>query len=198
MAHECRTAREMMHEALDGELTAPARRRFERHLAACPACRRAYDALAGAVAALEAAPRLEPSPVFAAGVMRRVRLARARQAAARRLLSWATAGAAAAVAAGTAAFWGRVFGPALGAAASSWAADAVRVAADGWRLIRALGAPASAGAKVASALGTAGLHVAREAVQAASPAYLGAFVAVTLFYLIWRLGSRAAAPSRGV
>jgi anti-sigma factor RsiW len=188
-----------MHRALDGELGPGERARLEGHLAACPACRRAYEALRRAMAAFEAAPRLEPSPTFAAGVMRRVRRAKARQASARRFFAWATAGATVALAAASVVFWGRVFRPALGVTAFSWLADVVRVVADGWTFVRAFAAPASAAGKVVSALGTAASHLAREAIQSASPAYLGAFVAIGLFYLVWRAGSRAAAPLvRGV
>jgi len=194
MANECEICREEMHRALDGELGPEERARFEEHLAACPACRRDYEALTRAVAAFEAAPRLEPSAAFAAGVMRRVRLAEARRARARRFFAWATAGATAAVAAGSIAFWGRVFRSALGATTFSWLTDVVRVVANGWTVVRAFAAPAAVLGKVASALGTAASHLGREAIQAASPVYLGALVAVALFYLVWRAGSRVAAP----
>ena len=194
MANECKKYREEMHRALDGELDSEERSGFDEHLAACPACRREYEALKRAVAAFEAAPRLEPSPTFAAGVMRRVRAAEARRVRARRFFSWATAGATAAVAAGSIVFWGRVFRPALGATAFSWIADLARVFADGWKFVRALALPASLLAKVGSALGTAASYLFRDAIQAAAPAYLGAFVAIALFYLMWRVGSRAAAP----
>jgi anti-sigma factor RsiW len=194
MANECEIYREEMHRALDDELGPEERARFDGHLTACPTCRREYEALTGAVAAFEAAPRLEPSPAFSAGVMRRVRAAEARRAKTRRFFSWAAAGATAAVAAGSIAFWGRVFRPALSAAASSWVADVVRVASDGWKVVRAFTLPASVLAKVGSALGTAASYLVRDAIQAASPVYLGAFVAIALFYLLWRVGSRAATP----
>ena len=194
MANECEKTRETMHRALDGELGPEERARFDKHLVACPACRRAYEALTRAVAAFEAAPRLEPSPTFAADVMRRVRLAKARQARTRRFVSWAMAGATAAVAAGTVAFWGRVFRPALGATTFSWLTDVVRVVANGWTVVRAFATPAAVAGKLASALGTVASYLAREAIQAASPVYLGGFVAVAVFYLAWRLGRRPAAP----
>ena len=194
MANECEKIRETIHRALDGELGPKERVRLDAHIETCPACRREYEALTRAVAAFEAAPRLEPSPTFAADVMRRVRLAKARQARTRRFVSWAMAGATAAVAAGTVAFWGRVFRPALGATAGSLAGDILRTALDGWKVVRAFATPAAVAGKVASALGTVASHLAREAIQSASPVYLGAFVAIALFYLVWRAGSRAAAP----
>jgi anti-sigma factor RsiW len=194
MANGCNKYREEMHRVLDGELDSEERSGLDEHLAACPACRRDYEALKRAVAAFEAAPRLEPSPAFAAGVMRRVRAAEARQARARRFFSWATAGATAAVATGSIVFWGRVFRPAPGATAFSWVADIVRLFTDGWTLVRAFTGPAAVLGKVASALGTAASYLFRDAIQAAAPVYLGAFVAVALFYLMWRVGSRAAAP----
>jgi len=194
MANECDISREMMHGALDGDLEAGERERFDAHLAACPACRRRYETLARAVAAFEASPRVEPSAAFTAGVMRRVREAKARQARKRRVFSWATAGATAALAAASVVFWGRVFRPALGATSASWLADAARLAGDGWTLVRALATPVAALSKVASVIGTVGSHFVRGAIESASPVYLGAFVAIALFYLMWRFGSRAAAP----
>src|SRR5438034_6670604 len=49
----------------DGLLTEPCElRRFERHLARCPACRRYDSALRRGVLALQAAVPIEPSPDF--------------------------------------------------------------------------------------------------------------------------------------
>lgn len=194
MAKECKKYKEDMHRALDGELGPEGRARFEEHLAACPACRREYRALTRAVAAFEAAPRLEPSPTFAAGVMRRVRAVKLRQARTRQVWSWVGGAATAAAAAGNVVFWGRVFRPALGATASSWVADVVRVFTDGWTLLRAFAVPTAVLAKVASVFGTVASYLVADAVQAVSPFYLGAVVAIGLFYLVWRVGSRAAAP----
>jgi anti-sigma factor RsiW len=194
MANECKKYKEEMHRALDGELGPEERAGLEAHLAACPACRRDYEALTRALAAFEAAPRLEPSPTFAAGVMRRVRLAEARQARAKRFFAWAAAAATAAVAAGSIAFWGRVFRPAVGATAFSWAVDVVRLFTGGWTLVRAFAGPAAVLGKVASVFGTVASYLARDTIQAAAPVYLGALVAIALFYLAWRFGSRAAAP----
>src|SRR2546430_15560567 len=49
----------------DGLITAPRElRRFTRHLAQCPACRRYDAALRRGVLALQAAQTIEPSPAF--------------------------------------------------------------------------------------------------------------------------------------
>lgn len=49
----------------DGLITAPRElRRFERHLATCPACRRYDTAVRRGVLALQAARTIEPSPEF--------------------------------------------------------------------------------------------------------------------------------------
>jgi len=49
----------------DGLITAPPElRRFERHLAKCPTCRRYDTAVRRGVLALQAAERIEPSPDF--------------------------------------------------------------------------------------------------------------------------------------
>lgn len=194
MANECEICKEEMHRALDGELGSEERARLEEHLAACPTCRREYEAVTGAVAAFEAAPRLEPSPAFAADVMRRVRLAKARRARARHAFAPVMIAASAAAAAATAGAWAWLFKPALGATAVGAFSGLVTAVIDYWKVARALAVPADVIGKLASALGLAGSHLAREAIQAASPVYLGAFVAVALFYLVWRIGSRAAAP----
>jgi anti-sigma factor RsiW len=194
MANECKKYEEEMHRALDDELGPEERARLEEHLAACPACRRDYAALERAVAAFEAAPRLEPSPTFAVGVMRRVRAAKARETRTRRGWSWVGGAATAAAAAGNVVFWGRVFRPALGVSAFSWVADVVRVFTDGWTLFRAFAAPTAMLAKVASVFGTVASYLVADAIQGAAPVYLGAFVAIALFYLIWRVGARVAAP----
>lgn len=191
MANECKRCKEEMHRALDAELGPEDRARFEEHLAACPTCRREYRALVRAVAAFEAAPRLEPSPTFASGVMRRVREVKARRARTRRVWPWVGGGATAAAAA---AAWAWLFKPALGTTAVG-AFDAVVTAlVDNWKAARALAVPADVIGKLAAALGSAGSQLARETIQAASPVYLGAFVAIALFYLVWRAGSRVAAP----
>lgn len=194
MAEKCPKIKGLIHAALDGELDAEARVRFDEHLAACPRCRREYEALTRAVAAFEAAPRLEPSPNFAASVMNRARLAKARQARVRGAFARVTIAASAAAAAVGAGAWAWVFKPALGAAAVGAFNGAVSAGVDYWKVARALAAPAAVAGELTSALGTVASYLAREAIQSASPVYLGAFVAVALFYLVWRSGSRAAAP----
>jgi anti-sigma factor RsiW len=194
MAKECATIRKRMHAALDGELDAEARARFDEHLAACPACRRDYAVLARAVAAFEAAPRLEPSPTFAAEVIRRARMAKARQVRGRRAFARVMVGASAAAAAAAAVAWVRLFQPALGAAAAGAFNGAVSATVDYWKVARALAAPAHAVGTVASALGSAVSDLAWEGLRSLSPVYAGAFVAVALFYLVWRAGVRTAAP----
>ncbi len=194
MTKECATIRKWMHAALDDELDEKARARFDEHLAACAACRREYAARVRAVAVLEAAPRLEPSPTFAAEVMRRARVAKARQARDRRAFKGFLVGASAAAAAAAAVAWVRLFQPALGAAATGAFTGAVSAAVDYWKVARALAVPADVIGKLASALGSAGSYFAWEGLKSSAPLYAGAFVAVALFYLVWRAGSRAAAP----
>ncbi len=194
MAEKCPKIKDLMHAALDGELNAEARARFDEHLAACPQCRREYEVMAGAVAAFEAAPRLEPSPDFAASVMKRVRLAEARQLRARRSFTRVMVAASAAAAAAAAGAWAWLVRPALGAAAVEALNGLVSVVVDYWKVARAFAAPADAIGKLASALASAGSHLAWEGLASSAPAYAGAFVAVALFYLVWRLGTRAAAP----
>lgn len=194
MANECKKYREEMHRALDGELDSEERSGFEAHLAACPACRRDYGALKRAVAAFEAAPRLEPSPTFVADVVRLARLAETRQARSRRKAARVTIAASAAGAAVAAGAWAWLFKPALGTTAVGAFGAVVTAAVDNWKAARALAVPADVIGKLASALGSAGSQLARDAIQAASPVYLGAFVAIALFYLVWRAGSRVAAP----
>jgi anti-sigma factor RsiW len=194
MAKECATIRKRMHAALDDELDAEARARFDEHLAACPACRREYGALTRAVAAFEAAPRLEPSPTFAAEVMRRARMAKARQARSRRSFARIMVGASVAAAATAAVAWVRVFQPALGAAAAGVFNGAISAAIDYWKVARALAAPAYAVEKLASVLGLVVSDLVWAGLKSSLPLYAGAFVVVALFYLAWRVGSRAAAP----
>jgi anti-sigma factor RsiW len=194
MAKKCPKIKDLMHAALDDELDAEARAGFDEHLAACPACRREYEALTRAVAAFEAAPRLEPSLDFAASVMRRARLAKARQARVRRAFARVTIAASAVAAAVAAGAWAWLFKPALGAAAAGAFNGAVSALVDYWKVGRALAVPADVVGKLASALASAGSHLAWEGFKSSAPVYAGAFVAVALFYLVWRVGSRAAAP----
>ncbi len=194
MASECEKIRETIHRALDGELGPKERARFDEHLAACPRCRREYEALTRAVAAFAAAPRLEPSPDFAASVMHRARLAKARQARVRRAFARGTIAASAAAAAAAAGAWAWLFKPAFGAAAAGAFNGLVTAVVDYWKVARALAVPADVIGKLASTLGSVGSHLAWEGLKSSSPVYAGAFVAVALFYLVWRIGSRAAAP----
>jgi len=194
MPEKCPKIKDLMHAALDDELDVEARARFDEHLAACPACRREYEALARAVAAFEAAPRLEPSPDFAASVMNRARLAKAREARGRRAFARVTIAASAAAAAVAAGAWAWLFKPALGAAAAGAFNGLVTAVVDYWKVARALAVPADVMGKLASALGSAGSQLAWEGLKSSSAVYAGAFVAVALFYLVWRIGSRAAAP----
>jgi anti-sigma factor RsiW len=194
MSYKCTEIRELSHAALDGELDAAARARFEGHLEACPACRREYDALTRAVAAFEAAPRLEPSPTFVADVMRRARSAEAARARGRRAFTRVIVGASAAAAVAAAGAWLWLFQPALGAAAAGAFNGAVSAVIDYWKVTRALAVPAHVFEKLALALGSAGAQLTWNALKSSSPVYLGAFVAVALFYLVWRAGVRAAAP----
>jgi anti-sigma factor RsiW len=194
MASECTKVEGLMQAALDDELDAKGRARFDAHIKACASCRRKYEALARAVAVFAAAPRLEPSPTFVADVVRRARLAKAGEARRRRAFTWVTAAAAAAAAAGAFAFWGRFFGPALGSAAASFVKGLAVTAADGWKVAKALAVPGEVFGKIVSVLGGAGSHLAWEGLKSASPVYFAAFVAVGLFYLVWRAGSKAAAP----
>jgi anti-sigma factor RsiW len=194
MSGKCPKIKGLMHAALDGELGERDRSRFDEHLAACPRCRREYEVLAAAVAAFEAAPRLEPSPDFAASVMSRARLAKARQPRVRRTFARVTVAASATAAAAAAGAWAWLFKPALGAAAAGAFNGLVTAVVDYWKVARALAVPADVVGKLASALGSAGSHLAWEGLKSSSPVYAGAFVAVALFYLVWRFGSRAAAP----
>lgn len=194
MASECSKVEGLMQAALDDELDAKSGARFEAHIKTCPSCRRKYEALAGAVAVLAAAPRLEPSPTFVADVMRRARLAKAREARRGRTFSWVTAAAAAAVGAGAVAFWGGFLRPGLGSAAASLAKGLAVTAADGWKVAKALAVPGEVFGKIVSVLGGAGSHLAWEGFKSASPVYFAAFVAIALFYLVWRAWSKAAAP----
>ena len=192
-----------MHAALDDELDVTELIRFDEHLAACPACRREYEGLARAVAAGEAAPRLEPSRDIAAlgattSDAERIAalngLAKARQARIRRAFARVTIAASAAAAAAAAGAWAWLFKPALGAAAAGAFNGLVTAGVDYWKAARALAVPADVVGKLASALASAGSHLAWEGLKSSSPVYAGALVAVALFYLVWRAGSRAAAP----
>ncbi len=194
MASECLKVEGLMQTALDDELDAKSRARFDAHIKACASCRRRYEALARAVAVFAAVPRLEPSPTFVADVMRRARLAKAREAGRRLAFTWVTAAAAAAVAAGALALWGGFFGPFLGSAATSLAKGLAVTAANGWKIAKALAVPGEVFGKIASILGGAGSHLAWEGFKSASPVYFAAFVAIALFYIVWRAGFKAAAP----
>ncbi|HUV87516.1 MAG TPA: zf-HC2 domain-containing protein [bacterium] len=194
MAEKCSEIKALMNAALDDELDPEARVRFDEHLAACPACRREYEVLTRAVAAFEAAPRLEPSPTFAADVVRRARLAKGREARGRRAFARVTIAASAAAAAVAAGAWAWLFKPALGAAAAGAFNGLVTAVVDYWKVARALAVPAHVMGKLVSALGSAGSQLAWEGLKSSSAVYAGAFVAVALFYLVWRAGSRAAAP----
>ncbi len=194
MASECSKVKGLIREALDDELDAKGRARFDAHIKACPSCRRKYDALARAVAVFAAAPRLEPSPTFVADVMRRARLAKAREGRRGRVLSWVTAAAAAGAAAGAVVFWGDFLRPAVGSAAASLAKGLVVTAVHGWKVAKAFAVPTDAVGKVASTLGLTGSHLVWEGVRASLPVYFAAFVAIALFYLMWRAWLKAAAP----
>ena len=194
MASECSKVEGLMQTALDDELDTKGRARFDAHIKTCPSCRRKYEALARAVAVFAAAPRLEPSPTFVADVMRRARRAKELEARRRRAFSWVTAAAAAAVGAGAVAFWGGFLRPALGSGAAPLASGLVTTAADVWEVAKALAAPGEVFGKIASVLGSAGSHLAWQCFKSASPVYFGAFVAIALFYLLWRAWSRAATP----
>jgi hypothetical protein len=151
MASECTKVEGLMQTALDGELDAKGRARFDAHIKACPSCRRKYEALARAVAVFAAAPRLEPSPAFVADVMRRARRAKEIEARRRRAFTWITAAAAAAVGAGVVALWAGFLRPALGSTAASLASGLVTTAADVWEMAKALAAPGEVLGKIASA-----------------------------------------------
>jgi anti-sigma factor RsiW len=194
MSEKCSKIKGLMHAALDGELAAGDRARFDEHLAECPACRREYEALTRALAAFEAAPRLEPSPDFAASVMNRARAAKARQGRVRRAFSWVTAGAAVAAGAGAVAFWGRFIVPALGPGAGRLAAGLATTLADGWKVAKAVAVGTDVVGRLLPVFGRAGSLLAREGVRASSPVYVGALVAIALVYLVWRARARLAAP----
>ena len=194
MSEKCSKIKVLMHAALDGELDTKERVRFDEHLAACPACRREYEALARALAAFEVAPRLEPSPTFAADVVRRARLAKAHEGRVRRTFSWVTAGAAVAAGAGAVAFWGRFVVPALSSAAGRLAGGLATALADGWKVAKAVAVGTDMAGRVLSVFGRAGSLLAWEGVRASSPVYVGAFAAIGLVYLVWRARARLAAP----
>jgi predicted anti-sigma-YlaC factor YlaD len=196
MKAECLKFKEMLPDALDGELTPAGRKEFDRHLAACPSCRREFEAAERALAVFAALPRTEPSPAFVTGVMVKARRARARAARTGRVLSWTTVGATAALSGAFVAGWARYFKPALLSRVSGAVGDAAGAVIDVWQSLRALAAPAAAVGKLAAALTSVGSSFLEEALRASAPVYCGAFVAVAVFYAIWRIGSRA--PAAGL
>jgi putative zinc finger protein len=73
-------------EFRDGLITTPRElRRFERHLALCPSCRRFETALRRGVLALQAAETIEPSPQFRRRLDARLALERRRAGAVARV-----------------------------------------------------------------------------------------------------------------
>jgi anti-sigma factor RsiW len=194
MDDKCLEFENLMHAAFDGELDELERGRFDEHLTACPACRREYEALTRALAAFEAAPRPEPSPTFAVDVLRRARLAKAREVRVRRAFSWTMAGVAAAAGAGAVAFWGRFAGPAFGTAAGRAVGNLALALADAWKVAKAVAVSSDVAGKVLSILGRAGSLLAWEGAKASSPVYVGAFAAIGLIYLLWRARFRLVAP----
>lgn len=194
MKAECLKFKEMVPDALDGELTPAGREEFDRHLAACPSCRREFEAAERTLAVFAAVPRPEPSPAFVAGVMLKARRARARAARTRRALSWTTAGATAALSGAFVVGWARYFKPALLSRVLAAVGDAAGAAINAWQFLRALVAPAAAVGKLAATLASVGSSFLGEALRASAPIYFGAFAAVAVFYVIWRIGSRAPAP----
>lgn len=61
---DCRKCRDLMIEARYGELDAAGRERLERHLAACPACTEASEALRADLELMDGRRRPEPGPAF--------------------------------------------------------------------------------------------------------------------------------------
>jgi anti-sigma factor RsiW len=195
MARECSKINGWMDEALDGELTPAAAKRFREHLAACAGCRRDFDALRTAAAALAAAPRPAPSATFTADVLRKARAAKARAKGRRRAASWTLAGAAAAAAAAVVGGWLFAPRPGVGRAAGAAVASLASAFVGAVHVVGALQTPLYAAAKLLSALATVAARLAAGAVAAGSPAYVGAFAAIAAFYLIWRFGLKGPAPA---
>ena len=71
---ECNLFGLLMRRYHDGELGPAERAAYEQHRASCADCRALDKRYAGVVAALEAAPRWEPSPDFNARVLARVNM----------------------------------------------------------------------------------------------------------------------------
>jgi anti-sigma factor RsiW len=87
----CEAVRERAQAYLDDELDAKERERFERHLSACPACRRVLSGYRRLFAVLDEPAIPDVAAAFAARTMARVAIAR------RRRRAWQSLAAAAAM-----------------------------------------------------------------------------------------------------
>jgi anti-sigma factor RsiW len=79
MKNTCTNAQHLMAAELDGDLAAADRAGLGDHLVVCPRCQEERARLRLSVALLEALPRPEPGPTFAAATLRKARLAREAQ-----------------------------------------------------------------------------------------------------------------------
>jgi hypothetical protein len=96
----CRRADQLFSAAWEDELTLVERETLESHIAACAACRVAYDEFVRVMEAVQGLPKMEAGPEFAEGVWSRIRAAGSPKA--HRRFAWS---------------WGVSFRPALAAAA---------------------------------------------------------------------------------
>jgi hypothetical protein len=82
----CRRADQLFSAAWEDELTLVERETLESHIAACAACRVAYDEFVRVMEAVQGLPKVEAGPEFVEGVWGRIRAAEAPKA--RRRLAW--------------------------------------------------------------------------------------------------------------
>jgi len=76
---KCRKCRDMMIEALYGELSAPDKTAFEGHLGACPDCAAEYSVLGATLRVMDGRRRPDPGPDFWDGYWDRLRLRMGRE-----------------------------------------------------------------------------------------------------------------------
>jgi len=185
MPDRCADIRKSFQAALDGDLPPTNRKEFDRHLAACPGCRRAYGAATRTLAVFQAVPAAEPPRAFVRNVMLRLETAKARAARRRQAGIWFMTATAAASAAGLVAAWSRFVAPAAGGVAAAAVARGAEALAGGATLARAVAKPLGVFTSIASALGEAAWSVVGRGLSEFALLYVAGFAAFVILNLVW-------------
>ncbi|MFH1434476.1 MAG: zf-HC2 domain-containing protein [Pseudomonadota bacterium] len=182
MATGCKKFGDTMQAALDRELEGEDRARFDDHLASCAACASQFRAFELSLALFEAIPAPQPGPSFAAGAVRKARLAK--QAHARRNLLWAWGMAAGLLVASLAVIgtWTEVFSPLLPALVTG----IPRAVSGSIALIGGLGSAFNAMASTLMPLGEAAAALSWKGLLAVFPTYVMALSTMILLTLVTR------------